>query len=539
MKDVDDLFAEWMGETFEESPTLASALGLTDYDSQLGDFSADAFLRRDERDRRWAGRLAGLDLTTLNNDQQVDVALLASRLAEREVVSERKAWRREPELYLDPCLWGVFNLFLHRLRPEAELVAAAISRLGQIPEVLAAATANLDPELASPLILERSLGAARGGVAFLRDALPAEVSDEGLRRDVAEAAETASASLAAFAEHLSALVGRAQGDWALGEGHYSDLLRRRELLGYGAAELHRMGEAAWKTIDAEMTELAGRMRPGGPHWRELIHELAAHHPDSAEQMRQGYADACDHARAFLAERGLVTLPEGEQCLVVASPAFLRPILAVASYVQPPEFSSSVLGHFFVPWPTDDMSEKDLDERLRDNSWADIPTIAVHEAYPGHHWHMTWSGKQSRPLRKVITTPYFIEGWALYAEAMMRDQGYFTDPAQELCHLNARIFRAARIVVDTALHTGEMSREEAVAYMTSHTGLTDSVARAEVDRYCAWPTQAASYLTGAIEIERLAGRWINEGRGDLRGFHDAIASSCGLPIPLAERALFGR
>ena len=121
------------------------------------------------------------------------------------------------------------------------------------------------------------------------------------------------------------------------------------------------------------------------------------------------------------------------------------------------------------------------------------------------------------LRRLQTTPYFVEGWGLYTEVMMREEGFYTEPGQELCHLDARIFRAARIVADTSLHAGDMSFDEAVAYMHAKTGLTEATARAEVMRYCAWPTQAASYLTGSLEIERMRDKWLAEKRGGLRGF----------------------
>ena len=143
---------------------------------------------------------------------------------------------------------------------------------------------------------------------------------------------------------------------------------------------------------------------------------------------------------------------------------------------------------------------------------------------------------SRPVRCILTTPYFSEGWALYAELMMREEGFFTEPAHELAHLDARLFRAARIVVDTSLHCGEMGFEEAVTFMRDRAGLTEPVARAEVTRYCAWPTQASAYLTGSLEVERLRTRWFAE-RGGLRPFHDAICGSGALPIALAEAALF--
>jgi hypothetical protein len=149
---------------------------------------------------------------------------------------------------------------------------------------------------------------------------------------------------------------------------------------------------------------------------------------------------------------------------------------------------------------------------------------AHEAYPGHHWHLTHVQTRPRLVRKVFGTPYFSEGWGLYVEEMMRRKGFFTDPRHELCQVDARLFRAARIVVDTSLHMGEMTVEEAVTFMSTKASLSEPTARAEVGRYCTWPTQASSYLTGALEIDRIHDLWMAQSRGSLREFHDTIAGS---------------
>jgi uncharacterized protein (DUF885 family) len=108
----------------------------------------------------------------------------------------------------------------------------------------------------------------------------------------------------------------------------------------------------------------------------------------------------------------------------------------------------------------------------------------------------------------------------------------------MCQVDARLFRAARMVVDTSLHMGEMTVEQAVDFMSTRASLSEPTARAEVARYCAWPTQAPSYLTGALEIDRIRAEWERQGRGPLRAFHDGIAGSGSLPLALAERAVLG-
>jgi uncharacterized protein (DUF885 family) len=202
----------------------------------------------------------------------------------------------------------------------------------------------------------------------------------------------------------------------------------------------------------------------------------------------------------------------------------------------------MLGHFFVPFPPDGASEDEIQKRLASNSYPGIPTTAVHEAYPGHHWHLVTMQSNPSPIRKTFRTPYFSEGWALYAEQLMREQGFFTDPRQEMAHYEATLFRAARIVVDTSLHMGEMPFDEAVQFMMDKANLPEPTARAEVGRYCSWPTQASSYLIGCLEILRIRQRFLSKaglsGTDGLRQFHDTLAATGGLPIALAERAVLG-
>ena len=183
------------------------------------------------------------------------------------------------------------------------------------------------------------------------------------------------------------------------------------------------------------------------------------------------------------------------------------MLGVASYISPPAFSDRQKGHFFVPFAPDGASEAEVQARLSNNSYGGIPTTSVHEAYPGHHWHLVMRKRNPSDVRRVYSTPYFSEGWALYAERVMRERGFFESPLHELQHLNASLFRAARIIVDTSLHLGEMTFDEAVSFMIDRAAMPEPVARAEVGRYCWWPTQASSYLTGCLEILGIRERYL--------------------------------
>jgi len=530
---------EFLDTEFAESPVRASGLGLTEYDDRLDDLSEAAFDRRRVADAGWLERFRAVPDAELGFDERIDRDLVISTLRGRQIVEDFEVWRRQPDAYLNPGMSGTFGLFLHRLRPIEELVDSAIARMRLIPSNLTDGMRNLRPDMVPSIFLDRAANQARAGARYLREILPDQVEDGALRARLAEAGEAAGAAYDGYVAFLEEMRPNASGDWRLGEERYSALLREKELLAFGARELRDRGQAAYGELATELTRCARELR-GTDDWKAVLDELNEDHPRTPEEMRVGYEEWTERARVYLREHGLVSFPDGEECAVVPSPHFQRPVLAVASYMQPPAFSDRMKGHFFVPFPPDGASDDEIQKRLASNSYPGIPTTAVHEAYPGHHWHLVMSKANPSRLRQVFRTPYFSEGWALYAERMMREQGFFTDLRHEMNQYEATIFRAARIVVDTSLHLGEMSWDEAVSFMTAKTGLTEPTAKAEVTRYCAWPTQASSYLTGCLEILRIRDAFFAaRGSSDidaLRAFHDGITSSGGLPIALAERAV---
>jgi uncharacterized protein (DUF885 family) len=533
---------------YTASPVAASGLGLTGYDDRLDDLSAEAFAARDAYAAAFLASLDGIGENALTADERIDRDLARSVLRGRLILAPFEGWKRDPIVYSGPITGGLFTLFLQRLTGEAERVAASIARLGQAGRAVDAGIANLDPALAHPLIVERGLNAARSAVRYVRDLVWQDVEDPAGREALRAAAGEAAPHLERWVAHLEGFLPRAAGSWQLGEDGYSRILREREVLADDARGLRDRGRAEFERLDAEMTILA-REATGNPDYVAVLRADDGNHPPTEAAMLETYAAWTAKARAFLVETGLVTLPEGETCAVVPSPVFQRPVLGVASYVAPPAFSDRWKGHFFVPFAPDGASDEEVQGRLSGNSYGSIPTTSVHEAYPGHHWHLVMRKANPSDVRRVYSTPYFSEGWALYAERVMRERGFFETPLHELHHLNATLFRAARIIVDTSLHLGEMTFEEAVAFMIDRAALPDPVARSEVGRYCWWPTQASSYLTGCLEILAIREAYL-AARGFagvdasdvpidvLRSFHDAIASSGSLPLGLARRAVLG-
>lgn len=437
-----------------------------------------------------------------------------------------------PEEYLET---GITELFLMGLHSEDELTASAAARLEGIGALLEAGRANLDASLASRTVVERSLAECVADIEFARHGVAELATAPANRRRLARAGETAARCYERFARFLGELAASCSGSYVFGEERYNDKLRIGEMLDTDVRELRRQGWEEYERVSRQMGELAGRLTGGSEDWPPLVRRLQRSHADSPEALVGEYEAVCVSARAFMVDRDLVSNPADERCRVIPAPAPIRASLAVACYLAPPMFESSRTGHFCVPFPVHADDAEEVAGLLESNASYSVATTAVHEAYPGHHWHLM-TMKEARPVRRILESDYFTEGWALYAEGMMRRAGFFT-PEQEIGQLEGRLLRAARIVVDTSLHTGEMTVDEAVSFMRERTLMPLPTARSEVARYCAWPTQASAYLTGAMAIEEAEAAWLGRG-GGIKAFHDAMAGSGAMPVPLAVAAVTG-
>ena len=168
----------------------------------------------------------------------------------------------------------------------------------------------------------------------------------------------------------------------------------------------------------------------------------------------------------------------------------------------------------------------------------METLFLHEAIPGHHYQVSLQQENtSLPrFRRFGGYGAFNEGWALYTESLGPELGVFKDPYQLMGHLGAEIHRALRLVVDTGLHTGQLTREQAIAYMQANEAISEQSATAEVERYMAVPGQALSYKTGQLKISELRARYEKQlgRRFSLRDFHDEILAGGSMPLAILEQ-----
>lgn len=553
---VTALFQDVVTAYADLRPVNASGLGLNRNDSRLDDFSPRALdheVRTIARLREEIGRIrleAQNPTHALSVDDALDLDLAEALLGVEDFLRERMRLPQiDPTLPLRTAIYGVFWLLLREI-PIADPAsggparrardAALIGRLRDTPRCLEAnRQALLDNVVDVPRVwTDIALDLCKSGILFLRESLPPLINGSADEIGAMAAIEQALGALSQYEVFLREQIApRAGGRTAIGEEGYNTLLHLRHFLPADADEVERAGLTAIAHTKDEMRAVAGELLPDATLEVAVQHMLSDHLEHPAELV-PAYAMSVRRAREFLQQTGIVTLPSPDRLDVTLTPTFARPTTPYAAYQQPPAFGSSVLGHFWLTPPDPGGSPEDLRAAMRIHTRAGIDLVTVHEAYPGHHLQYLRTNAVERPIRKLFKSSVFVEGWGLYCEQLMHEQGFYRTGWTRLFQLSTRLLRACRAVIDPRLACGAMSVEEAIDLLVSQTALHPRKAAAEVRRYSMYPTQPMSYLIGYQQLlAMLDRRRMAEGSAfSLPAFHDAITSYGTIPLSFIERLM---
>jgi uncharacterized protein (DUF885 family) len=534
-----DTFAALEKETLEllwrHNPVQASLLGQEEYDSLLPSIDADSRV-----DFCWCASRLLERLRRLPQPSEGDAAGRAAHWALRSVLLVPKTleeqfspFTRNPVLCLENLLHGIYLLFQRPGKLDEHRAAAIGARLREVPRVLREGRTSLQPHATRVPKgwAEAALRLVEGGQALIRQA------QQALQNDVPALAGDAERDATAALQHVADYAGfirseilpRARGSHALGRDLFHFLLEEEHHLPYRDVDLEAWARHEIHETRRELDRLASEIG-SGLDWRACLEELKQEHPP-AEGLVGAYRREVERARRFVSERGLATLPSGEELVVAETPEFERWAVPFAAYLPPPPFGASRRGTFWVTPPGRDMDENARRDVLRDHCNTRIPITTLHETYPGHHLQLLRLCEVKSPICRQYTTSVFIEGWALYCEEMMIEQGFVEGPRSRLFQVRDHLWRACRVLLDVGLHTGSLGLEEAARVLVDEACLQPQSAAAEVARYTQNPTQPLSYLIGKREIQALR-REVERSQGHrfrLRDFHDRFLSHGSLPI----------
>lgn len=514
------------------NPVQASWLGIHAYDDLLGDYSRQGFEERLAVAREYADQLAAIAPAQLDHGERVDHALLVADAQGQQWWHEKVAhWRRDPDLYAEAPLMGLFVFTARDYAPLDTRMESAIGRLREVRGVLEAGKANV--ENPPRVFTEIALQTCEGGLQFLEEAFPRLAEQVPVhRQQLLEASQEAADAYRDYQRFLrDELLPRSNGVFAVGRELYEERLRRWHMLELSASELAALGQRIFAETEAELQRVAAEIDPTRS-WAEQVAEARRAHP-LASGLLDAYRRELESLKAFIRARDLVTIPANEELVVIETPVFERAVIPYAAYMPPAPFETRQLGQFWVTPIDTRRSPEEQEAQLQEHSQYSFPITALHEAYPGHHVQLVWANNSGSFVRKHGNSDLLAEGWAFYCEQLLGEQGYYQDNRLRLFQLKDQLWRAARIVVDAGLQTGTLDIEQGVRLLVDGAHLSEQGARAEVRRYTKTPTQPISYALGKHEILRLR----EEFRAmPLREFHDALLACGTIPLKLIREEL---
>jgi uncharacterized protein (DUF885 family) len=534
---LDDRFYDLVETRFRrlmrDNPIAATFFGIHDFDDQLGDGGRETILAELAADREHLAAVESLEPGGLSEpvrfERDLEIHNLRRGIFE---TAELRVWERR-SLALDTIGDGLFLLFARDFAPLPERLDAIAGRLEAVPRHLEEArTRSGEPQVRLwqqieiessgqlPALFEEVAAAGRGVVG------PAE------QRRLERAVQTATLAVDLYATWLEGTLAPATDDWAIGRERHDTLVELRAFDGLDADAILELGRQKLSEEHAARTAAAREIDPSATE-EAVIARVKADHAATFETALGDYRAKMRRARAHLIERGLVTVPEDERIDVIETPEYLRNVLPFAAYFAPAVFDPDPRGLYVVtPSVHGDPSA------MREHNRASISNTSIHEAYPGHHLQLDIARRHPSLTRLLTDAPEFVEGWGMYSELMMREQGFDDGPEYRLMLHTDAIWRACRIILDVRLHRGELSVAEAIEFLVENTRFERDNAEAEVKWYTYRPTYPLSYLLGRtllLELRAAEERRLGEAFS-LRGFHDALLRNGSLPISFHRRAL---
>jgi len=537
VKTFSALTEEFVECVMRHNPVFATEVGIHDYDSKLPTDSPDGFRERSAWLRDLEQRLvASVPWEELPPAQRIDYALLRSRIAAmRADLEEIKVHAHDPAMYPELALRGLYILMVRPFAPLEERKEAVLARMMAIPDYLTTAQGNLS-RIPEPFI-EIASEVTGTGPEFVDATMQSlRASFPGEAERIEEAARRARMGFAQYQDFLDHEAKKhVGGTFAIGERWMNFKLEREHLLTMNCTALEAFGREHVERTRGELEQEAKKIDPN-KSWRDLIQEAKRRHPEPGK-LREAYIAECARARKFVDEKRLAPIPSG-QLEILDTPLFERALIPYAAYLQPGPFDEDAIGYFHVT-PVDPKGKKEAQqEQIEGHNYVALSITAVHEAWPGHHLQLLHAVNAGSRLRRLADSPVFAEGWALYCEELMVEQGFHVEPLARLYQLKDLLWRACRVVIDVGLHTGTMTIPQAVEFLVEQAMVERVNAESEVRRYTRTPTQPMSYLVGKQQLIEIRGEVKSRlgKRFNLYDFHKALLGCGTVPPALARMEL---
>jgi uncharacterized protein (DUF885 family) len=532
---------DYIEQYLRANPEDATELGDHRFDGQLTDYSSEARAKDLARQKEFREKLNAIDGSQLTGANKVDFRILKENIDYQIFRAEElKEPEWNPLVYMDSLANSLYLLVARDFASPEQRIQNLRQRMEGIPRVIAQAKANLQhpPRIHTETAIEQTQGAinlVRGGLAPLLDRAPQ------MKKDLAPLQEKTAAALDDYKKWLQDdLLPRSDGNFRLGAEKFRKKLRfalasdlsMEEIMKRAQADLKQTQTAIYETAlplykkyfpNADAATLADKHKVTAA----VLDKLAEQHPDDATVV--GYAkEVVGEATNFVRSHNLVTIPD-TPLDVIAMPEFKRGV-AIA-YCDSPGPLDKTGKTFFAVAPTPkDWSKERKESFFREYNNYQIRDLTVHEAMPGHYLQLAHANEFRAPtlVRAIFRSGPFIEGWAVYCEQVMAEQGY-GGPEVKMQQLKMRLRAIANAILDQSIHAGNMTEKEAMDLMMKETFQQEGEAVAKWKRARLTSAQLSTYFVGATEHLDLRAAAEKKPDFDLKKYNDQVISYGSPPV----------
>jgi uncharacterized protein (DUF885 family) len=539
-------FKAYLDEEFQHRPVEATRLGDHRFDDRMDDVSPQA---RAADLERWKAVLADLprkiDAQKLSPAGRIDFDILRHDLERSIWLAENThPFEEDPRTYNGYITDSVYALLTQSTLPMEKNVKNAVARMASIPKVIAAAKATLHnpPEVTTKTAVNQN----RGAIAFYKSGFFELAGEAGHGDDVHAACARAAAALEDYQKFLEDdLLPKAKGDWRLGKVRFARKLDLELDAGLSADEVLQEAEKEFDRVEREMYVIARQLwaeafpkKPLPPDdadgRRETIRRVLEHfnkeHGKPGDLVRDARATV-ERIKAFIADNDILRLPDPDRCQVIEMPEFQRGNSAAFLQNAPP-LDPRAASIYAVSPPPRDWDDRRVETYLQEYNKYMLQILTIHEGYPGHYVQLEYSNRCPSLIRRVLFSGVFAEGWAVYTEQMMLDQGYGKgDPVLRLNQLKWYLRAVANAILDHRMHCDNMTDDEAMDLLTKGAFQSEGEAVAKIVRAKQSSCQLSTYFVGRTAFYRLR-QQIEREQGDqfdLGRYHEAVLDNGTLPV----------
>jgi uncharacterized protein (DUF885 family) len=526
--------------TLALSPTTATGIGYHRHhgavlDDQLDDFSPAGIKASLELLRDIEVRIANLDARAFSAEQRADIDIMHDAIeATRLDVEEVQSYRHNPTMYVELVGNALYTPYVLNYAPADERYKNIIKRLRLIPRLILQAEDNLQdsPEIWNKVAREENLGNIDLIDGVLRTNCP-----PALAHDYKEAATPALDALRGFSIWMDVTLSKKTADWRLGKARYAQKFRFVLATGKSPEALLQEAEQDLAKTRDEMVQLASPKTV-----EQALADVAQHHATPTTYMAAAKQTLAS-ATAFVRAKDLVALPQTGNLQVIETPVFMRGIYGVGGFNQAPPLEPKLGAFYWVTPIPDSWPQARIDSKLREYNDSGLQHLTVHEAMPGHYVQAEYANdvqpRSRRLLRNIFGNGPYVEGWAVYTQQLMAEQGYMSDsPGYRLTLAKQKARVLVNTILDVRLQTMGMTDRQALDLMTKGAYQETEEAAAKLQRAKLSSCQLPTYYAGFKGWLAVREHFKNT-HGDaatLKQFHEASLREGAVPLPVLDELL---